>query len=53
MYHFLNDDELTKETAGILLKSLGTRFEKGFSPVNKTVKQITNFLASGKRPTLK
>lgn len=47
------DEIMTRSVAEIMIQSLGPRFEPGFSPVNKTVKQITQFLATGKRPTLK
>lgn len=47
-----DDMEMTTEIADIFDRSLSRRFEDDFPPVKKLIKQITEFLADGKNPTL-
>lgn len=46
------DDTMNGELAALMYESLARRFEPGFPPIKRTVKQIAEFLSKGKNPSL-
>jgi hypothetical protein len=47
-----DDDVMNGEIAAAMYEALARRFEPGFPPIKKVVKQISEFLATGKNPSL-